>query len=83
MKSKWLKWLLIIVVCGLIGGLWAMYDYYTKPAKQSIRDDVVRIVNEWPELKPMYDQAMSDGVLTLKEAKAIIDRANELRNGKK
>jgi hypothetical protein len=36
-----------------------------------------KAVETHPELKPDYDKAMEDGVLTYPEAKAILEKAGE------
>jgi hypothetical protein len=70
--------ILIVVVIAIVALLWAAYDLGVKPAKKSIRVGVLKIVEIEPRVKPMYQEAMKDGVLTTLEAKRIIDRADEL-----
>ena len=44
---------------------------------------VNEIVEKHPELRPMYDKAMEDGVLTLKEAAEIVEAEVKLKNSQK
>jgi hypothetical protein len=68
------------VIAGVVVvALWAWYDLRTKPANDRIHAGVRRMVEKEPSLKPMYDEAMSDGVLTTLEASGIINKANELK----
>jgi hypothetical protein len=47
-------------------------------ASQQTHADVKRVVRIYPDLKPEYTRAMSDGKLTLKEANSILKKANAL-----
>ena len=71
-----LVWGLAFVV---VVGLWAWYDLRTKPANDRIQAGVRQIIKEEPSLEPMYSDAMGDGVLTILEAKRIVDAANALK----
>ncbi len=82
MKSKVVR-TIAMLVCVVVGiAMWVWYDIHTKPANPRISDGVRRIIKEEPSLKPMYDEAMSDGLLTLGEANAILNEANELKGSR-
>ena len=66
-----------IVIVG--AGLWAWYDLTTKPANERVQAGVQQILKKEPSLQPMYDAAMSDGVLTTSEARKIVNKAVELK----
>jgi hypothetical protein len=66
----------LAIVVGIGVSVW--YDL-AKPANERIQAGVQKILAKEPRVKPLYDEAMKDGVLTILEAKEIIDRANELK----
>jgi hypothetical protein len=66
-----------VVVLGSLG--WAWYELRNKPANERIQDGVRQIISKEPRVKPLYDQVMKDGVLTVLEANEIVDKANELK----
>ena len=57
---------------------WPVYKYLTlrKPSAAMI-ERTIKAVEKHPELKPDYDKAMEDGVLSHDEAKAILEKAGE------
>lgn len=72
------------VVAGLAAvvvasGAWAVYDLQTKPANERIRAGIDKIVAQEPRVKPLYDQALADGVLTTPEADSIVKKAEEYK----
>lgn len=48
-----------------------------KQARQAVFDKTKALVDKNPQLKPDWDKAMEDGVLTLPEANAILEKAGE------
>ncbi len=70
--------MIIVIFAG--AGIWAWIDLRNKPANPRIQSGVRQILQKEPSLRPMYDDAMSDGVLSTLEAKQIIDKANEIKN---
>jgi len=81
MGKRWLRWLLVAVGIVVGASAWFWYDYNNKPAKEHIHDQVCTLAGKHPELQSMYDDAMQDGKLTLREAKSITDRAVTLKQG--
>jgi len=71
-----LLWLLVVVAVALI---WAWYDLQTKPANERLQAGVRKIILMEPRVKPLFDEAMKDGVLTTLEANAIVGKATELK----
>jgi hypothetical protein len=57
---------------------WPLYKKLTlKKASSALIERTTRAVEKHPELKPDYDKAMEDGVLTYEEAKEILEKAGE------
>jgi hypothetical protein len=50
---------------------------YTKPVRASVRERTQKMVETNPQLKPAWDIAIEDGVLTLPEATIIFQAAGE------
>jgi hypothetical protein len=48
-----------------------------KPASASLMERTKKLVEKNPQLKPDWDKAMEDGVLTWPEANAILEKAGE------
>jgi len=65
----------LIVVAVILGvGLWFWHEYTTRPIKPDLEAKLNKLVRKFPELKPMHEKAKSDGVITLREAKEMVDR---------
>jgi hypothetical protein len=57
---------------------WPVYKKLTlNKAGPALIERTTKAVEKHPELKPDYDKAMEDGVLTYDEAKAILEKAGE------
>jgi|GEM_PF-5136338 len=73
------KVLFVVILVVFVGGF-SFINAKSKPVKQeylvAIQD---KILPQYPELEENYNQAMSDGVMTNKEAKNIIDLANSIK----
>jgi hypothetical protein len=65
-----------VVIIGFI--LLMLFGGGGESASQQTHADVKRVVRIYPNLKPEYTRAMSDGKLTLKEANSILKKANAL-----
>ena len=71
------KYLLIIIPIIFVV---AYFNKSNQPAKQEHVDALVdKILPKYPELRPSYDEAMSDGVITNTELKSIVDKANAIK----
>ena len=57
---------------------WPLYKKLTlKKASAALVERTEKAVATHPELKPDYDKAMEDGVLSYDEAKEILEKAGE------
>ena len=57
---------------------WPLYKKLTlKKASPALIERTRQAVEKHPELKPDYDKAMEDGVLSHDEAKGILEKAGE------
>jgi len=78
--KRLLRIILIVIAVLAIGGAWAWYELSTKPANERIQAGVRKLLKTEPRLRPLYEEAMKDGVLTTGEAMKITRRANELKS---
>jgi hypothetical protein len=62
----------------LVFVLFMLFGGGGETASQKTHADVKRVVRIYPNLKPEYNQAMSDKKLTLNEANSILKKANAL-----
>jgi hypothetical protein len=70
----------ILCLFGLacIAAAWPIYKWYTvKTVSTAVFQKTQAVVEKNPDLRPAWDEAMQDGVLTWAEAKAIVERAGE------
>ena len=78
MKITSLKWsgavLSVIVIASL-----AYLKATGLTASESLHQKIKTYVAKHPELQPSYDRAMSDGKLTIPEARAIVNEGKALR----
>jgi len=57
---------------------WPLYKRLTfRKASPALIERTTKAVERHPELKPDYDKAMEDGVLSQDEAKEILEKAGE------
>lgn len=70
------------VILGLIAivafASWPFYKWlFIAKANDALRARTQAIVESKPELKPLWDDAMDDDVLTVSEATVIVEKAGE------
>jgi hypothetical protein len=78
MKTQWFKIGLLIVtyLVAVTVKTWiAMQD---EPISSGLQRVVERRVRHEAALRPLYDEAMSDGKVTFGEARMILNKANEI-----
>ena len=69
--------LVFLALLGFLGGP-PLYKMLTlKKASPALIERTKKAVEKHPELKPDYDKAMEDGVLSHDEAKEILEKAGE------
>ena len=57
---------------------WPLFKKLTlKKASPALIEQTRKVVEKHPELKPDYDKAMEDGVLSYDKAKEILEKAGE------
>jgi hypothetical protein len=57
---------------------WPVWKWITpKPVSAALFERTKAAVDKHPDLRPAWDKAMQDGVLTWPEAKEILERAGE------
>ena len=75
-----------MMVIGVVLALLALVPFVTYPlwkgllikqASVALFEKTKTLVEKNPQLKPLWDEAMQDGVLTWSEAKAIWDKAGQ------
>jgi hypothetical protein len=77
-RSKQVLAVLAFVVTACLIVAWPMYKKYRiTPASTTLMEPTKKAVEKHPELKPDWDKAMEDGVLTYPVAKAILEKAGE------
>ena len=68
--------LMFVALLPFVG--WPLYKRLTlKKASAALMERTRKAVEKHPELKPDYDKAMEDGVLSHDEAKEILEKAGE------
>ena len=73
---------ILCIVAMISFSAWPIYKYVWRrlglePASRATFDRTKALVEKNPQLQPAWDKAMEDGVLTLREARAIIESAGE------
>jgi hypothetical protein len=77
-RAKLLGAVLGLVAMACMIAAWPIYKLYAiKPASPALIERTKKAVEQHPDLKKDYDEAMKDGVLTYPEAKAILEKAGE------
>jgi hypothetical protein len=57
---------------------WPVYEKLrVKKASAALIERTRKAIEQHPELKPEYDKAMEDGVLTYDEAKGLLEKSGE------
>jgi hypothetical protein len=69
----------VLTFLGLLPFLgWPLYKRLTlRKASPALIERTRKAVEKHPELKPEYDKALEDGVLSYDEAKEILEKAGE------
>jgi hypothetical protein len=68
--------LMFLALVPLVG--WPVFKMIAlKKASPALIERTKTVVEKHPELKPDYDKAMEDGVLSYDEAKGILEKAGE------
>ena len=76
------KFMLFGAVLGIVAVVfltaWPLWKWLTvKPVSPALYERTKALVEKDPRLKPAWDKAMEDGVLTWPEAKEILESAGE------
>ncbi|MDX2039239.1 MAG: hypothetical protein SFX72_21510 [Isosphaeraceae bacterium] len=79
MKPATWKWIGALSSIALTMGIVYMRAL-GKPASESIHTKIRAAVARQPELRASYDRALSDGKLSLAEAREILEESKALRN---
>ncbi len=76
-RTKNIGVVLCLVAMAFFAG-WPFWKWVNlRPVRASLRDQAQAVVEKNPQLKPAWDVAMEDKVLTLPEAKIIIEAGGE------
>jgi hypothetical protein len=76
MKRIWAILALVAIASFMVA--WPLYKKLTiKSVSAALMERTKKAVEKNPQLKPDWDRAMEDGVLTWPEAKAILEKAGE------
>ena len=62
-----------------VAGFWTIQHHLQRPAAAGIHSGVQEILALFPSLRPQYDEALQDGVLSLGEANQIVSAAEKIR----
>jgi len=64
----------LVVLAVLVFAGWRVWSRANgRPASEALHQKIKVLVDKKPDLRPSYDRAMEDGVLTIGEARAILD----------
>jgi hypothetical protein len=76
-RTKQVGAVLCLIAMAFFAG-WPFWKWvYCRPASASVHERTQRVVDANPQLKPAWEVATEDGVLTLPEAKIIVEAAGE------
>ena len=68
---------MFLALLGFLGGPTLYKKLTLKKASPALIEQTRKVVEKHPELKPDYDKAMEDGVLSYDKAKEILEKAGE------
>jgi len=68
---------LAVIIVAAASTIWVLYDFRNKPVATELADEIRKVVQRTPQLKPMLDHALSDGKLTMAEVSNIVKAAEE------
>jgi hypothetical protein len=79
MNSQMIKFSAILCLVAILSfSAWPLWKrLHSKHASVALEARTRALVEKHPELKPAWDIAMQDGVLTTEEAKVIVEAAGE------
>ena len=75
MRTTVLVVLIVLLSVGLVAVIstaWISYSLRSHAVNSDIADGILHVIEQYPHLKPQYDEAMEDGVLTMVEANHIL-----------
>jgi hypothetical protein len=76
MKQLWAILALLAMACVIVA--WPLYKKYSlRAVRAALLERTRQVVEKNPHLRPDWDKAMEDGVLTWSEANAILQKAGE------
>jgi hypothetical protein len=76
MKQIWAIVALVAMASFVVA--WPLYKKLSlKPVSATVMQRTKKAVDKNPDLKPDWDKALEDGVLTWPEAKVILEKAGE------
>lgn len=79
MNRQWTTFGAVLCLVAIVSfAAWPLWEWLTlKTAPPAVQQRVETLVGAHPELKPAWNIAMHDGVLTWDEAKEIVEGAGE------
>jgi hypothetical protein len=76
-RAKWIAIALVVVTVASLA-VWRVSNrVQAKPVSESLHQKTKGLVDKNPRLQPDWDAALADGVLTLGEARSILEKAGE------
>ncbi len=75
---QWILAFALTPVVIIVFVLFMLFGGGGEKASQETHADVQRVVRIYPSLRPEFNRAMSDKILTLNEANSILKKANVL-----
>jgi hypothetical protein len=79
MKGRTKRFAAVLTLIAIAAFLaWPIWKWlYVKPVSSVLFERTKGVVEKNPQLRPLWDKAMQDGVLTWPEAQEILERAGE------
>jgi hypothetical protein len=77
-RSKKIVAVVALLAIAMFVVAWPIYKKYSvRAVSPSLLERTRKVVEKNPQLRPDWDNAMEDGVLTWPEAKSILEKAGE------
>ena len=76
-RNAALAGLIVLIASGTL--VW--YQYHNRSVSEEISSGIQQAVRRNPRLGSLYDEALSDGVLSMSEANQILDEADATSTG--